>query len=250
MTYCDVSLVRTVSGLENEVRDERVRNIRDDIAIPRINDDIQTRVEKEHVTEITGAKLNDTNGDNKTFYLREVHNSFRQLGDLDDDGEVTTDDIKAWAVIDRDERKDVKINAILDKSEGKFTAVLKDDNSPLPEDAELYVRYRHAPVNVAKPNSMVSIACAQLTAAFCFSNIETPKLKNFSIGDVEIRNQTEGFGIMKDQYTESMRRIVNRELIEFDENENEIEDVIKRDFAGDNPLGRGKRTTTGRFRSG
>lgn len=249
MTYCDVSLVRTVSGLDNaEVRDQRIRNIRDDIAIPRVNDDIQTRVDSERVHEISEDKQNKTNGENKTFYLRETHNNFKQLGDLNDDGEITVDDIHAWAIID-DERESVKINALVDERVGKFTAVQESTNSPLPKGAKLYVRYRHAPVDIAEPNQMVSIACAQLTGAFCFSNIETPKLKNFSIGDVNITRQTEGFKILKDQYTQTMRRIVNRELIDFDENENEIEDVIKRGLAGDGPLGTGKKTM-GRFRSG
>lgn len=250
MSYCDISLVRTASGLEEEVRDTRIRDIRDDIAIPRINDDIQTRVNREHITSISENKLNKTDGENKTFYLAETHDNFKALGDLNDDGEVTVDDIDAWIIKDNTERVPVEINSIIDDRQGKFTAVNKNTNAPIAKDAELYVSYRHAPVSVADPNSMVSLACAQLTGAFCFSNIETPKLKNFSIGDVEIRKQTEGFGIMMDQYNESMRRIVNRELIEFGENENSIEDVIKRDYAGDGPLGTGKKTIGGRFRSG
>ena len=249
MSYCDVSLVRTVSGLDSaEVRDQRIRDIRDDIAVPRVNDDIQTRVDSERVTEISKGKSNSVDGENKTFYLKELHNSFRQLGDLNDDGEIDTNDIKAWTIVN-DSREEVKINAVLDEDEGKFTAVRKSTNSPLGKGSKLYVRYRHAPVDVAEPNSMVSIACAQLAGAFCFSNIETPKLKNFSIGDVSISRQTEGFAILKEQYTETVRRIVNRELIEFDENENELENVIRRGLAGEGPLGTGKKTM-GRFRSG
>ena len=249
MVYCDVSLVRLASGLEEEVRDTKIRDVRDEIAIPRLNDDIQTRVEAEEVKKINGSKKNKVDGENKTFYLKETHDSFRQIGDLNDDGEVTVDDIHAWAIVDGETRVEVKINSLLDKNQGKFTAVRKDTNEPLNRNAELYVRYRHAPVDVASPNSMVSIACAQLTAAYCFSNIETPKLKDFSIGDVNISKQSEGFSIMMDQYTNTMRKIVNRELIQFDENENSIEEIFTRYRSGGEKVGTGKKTL-GRFAGG
>jgi len=250
MTYCDVSLVRSISGLgSGEIRDQRIRDLRDDVAIPRMNDDIQTRVESEKITSISNSKENDIDGENKTFYLGGTHNNYNSLGDLNDDGVIDEKDIHAWAIIE-DEKEAVKINSIVDADEGEFTAVRQSTNSPLPKGADLYVRYRHAPVNVSEPNQMIAIACAQLTGAFCFSNIETSKLKNFTIGDVTIRKQTQGFGLLMDQYTESMRRIVNRELIKFDENVNEVEDVLRGDAAGDEPLGHGKNIDSGRHRSG
>ncbi len=244
MSYCDVNLVRTISGLDsNDIRESRIRDIRDDVATARLNDDIQTTVDEERVRKISTAKKNNIDGENKTFYLRELHNSSRSLGDLNNNGDVGAEDISVWMLFDN-ERQNLNVEELADADEGKF--ILEES---VPKGAKLFVRYKHAPVNVAEPNKMVEIACAQLTGAFCFSNIETSKLKNFSIGDVTIRKQSDGFAIMHDQYTETLRRIVNRELIQFEDNENSIEDVIKRDMAGDRPLGQGK-NTHGRFRSG
>lgn len=251
MSYCSVEMVRSISGLDNsEIRDERIRSIRDNVAVPRLNDDIQTRVDTESLGKVSDRKNNEFDGETEVFYLSELHDSFRALGDLNDDGEINSDDVKVWGYEGENEI-DLVVDEIVDPIEGAVR-ILKDDNGslvPLKDNSEVKVRYRHAPVDMSGPNAMVSIACAQLTGAFSFSNIETSKLKNFSIGDVTIRKQTEGFAIMKDQYKESMQRIVNRELIQFDENENSIEDVIKKRYAGDQPLGQGKETT-GRFWGG
>lgn len=250
MSYCDVNLVRSITGLSTgEVRDQRIRDLRDDVAIGRINDDIQTRVDAEKVSKINNDKENIIDGNNTEFYLKEVHNSFRELGDLNDDGIVDSKDIKIWS--DKTDNN-IEVQEILDAETGKYVA--KEEVSdgvfePISSTEDIYVRYRHAPVSVAEPNSMVEVACAQLTGAYCFSNIETSKLKNFSIGDVTIRKQTQGFSLMMDQYTESMRRIVNRELIAFDKNKNEIADVIRRRTVNGDRLGGGK-TVTGRFSGG
>lgn len=245
MTYCDVNLVRTISGLDNtEIRDAKIQDLRDQVAISRLNDDVQTRVDAEKITSLSSSRQNERDGENKDFFLKEMHNNYRSLGDLNDDGEIDSDDVMVWQILDG-ERTSVEVDQIVDPDAGHFRTV-----DPVDKNADLYANYRHCPVNASEPNSMLSVACAQLTGAFCFSNIETAKLKDFAIGDVDINTQTEGFSIMMDQYTESMRRIVNRELIKFDENNNEIEDVINDDYAGDRPLGQGKDTLGGRFRSG
>lgn len=259
MSYCDIALVRTIGAPDSsEVRDAKVRDIRDNVATGRLNSDIQTEVAKEKVIEINDSKDNAVDGENTTFYLEKTHNSFRALGDRNDDGVIDGDDIKAWTHIDGD-RISVDVAEIVDPVEGEFEAGLnlvytnadetQYDLDPLPSDADLYISYKHAPADMAKPNSMVEVACAQLTAAFCYSNIETQKLKNFTIGDVTIRKQSQGFGLMMDQYTESMRRIVNREVVGFEENDNIIEDVITRSSVAGQKRGRGK-NPTGRYFSG
>jgi len=249
MSYCDVSLVKTISGVDNtDIRDQKIRDIRDDVATPKMNNEILTRVDKEKVQSIAEGKDNVTDGSNETFYLKETHDSFREVGDLDDNGTVDNGDIEAWAVVG-DERIDVNVTELVDAKEGEFKAVKESDGQPLPNNANLYVRYRYAPVNFSEPNAAVSVACAQLTSAFCFSNIETSKLKSFSIGDVDIRRQSEGFAILKDQYMDTRSKIVAREVIEFGENVNEIEDVLTRSTSGGEKVGHGKKTF-GRFSGG
>jgi len=259
MSYCDIELIRLVGAPDSmDVRDAKVRRIRDNVAVGRLNSDIQTEVKTERVKRISEAKKNETDGSNTTFYLEKTHNSFRALGDRNDDGVIDRNDIKAWAIID-EERVEVDVAEIVDPVEGEFEAGLnlvftnqdetEYDLDALSNEADVYVSYKHAPADMAEPNSMVEVACAQLTAAYCYSNIETQKLKNFTIGDVTIRKQSQGFSLMMDQYTESMRRIVNREVVGFEENENVIEDVITRSSTAGQKRGYGK-NPTGRYFSG
>ena len=259
MSYCDIALVRTIGAPDSsEVRDAKIKEIRDNIATGRLNSDIQTEVKKERVSKISGVKTNEIDGSNTTFYLEKTHDSFRALGDRNDDGVIDRKDVKAWAIVEG-EKVEVDVAEIVDPVDGVFKAGLnlvftdedetEYDLDPLPSGADLYVSYKHAPADMAEPNSMVEVACAQLTAAYCYSNIETEKLKNFTIGDVTIRKQSQGFSIMMDQYTESIRRIVNREVIGFEDNENVIEDVITRSSTAGRKRGSGK-NPTGRYFSG
>lgn len=259
MSYCDIELVRLIGAPDStEVGDAKVKRIRDNVAVGRLNSDIQTEVKKERVKKISDSKKNEVDGENTTFYLDKTHDNFRALGDRNDDGVIDRNDIKAWAVVDG-ERVEVDIAEIVDPVDGVFEAGLnlvftdqdetEYDLDALPHEADLYVSYKHAPADMAEPNSMVEVACAQLTAAYCYSNIETEKLKNFTIGDLTIRKQSQGFSLMMDQYTESMRRLVNREVVGFDDNENIIEDVITRTSIAGQKRGYGK-NPTGRYFSG
>lgn len=233
MTYCSVQKVRLVSGLDSsDIGDSEIRDIRDEVATSEMNDDINETVENERVDrEISDEKQNTIDGSNKTFYLKELHQNELYLSDKNNDGRVTSKDLDVYYIDEDDNRvTDLQIN-IKDLSIGKFT--LADSNGDaLKEDevGKIFADYEVASVNEhgyknndfssGGPDSIVETACAQLTASYCFTNIEASKLKNFSIGDVTIRNQSEGASIMKERYMDSVKRITQRQVVKTGQNEN------------------------------
>lgn len=233
MSYCGVEHVRLVSGLDStDIRESKLRDLRDKVAVSRLNQDISVMVENERVQSLGDGKDNKVNGENTVFYLARTDNSRRSLGDLDNDGEVTTDDIEAYFYSSEEgERVDVDILSIIDADDGAFEAVRKSSGEPL-DNGKLYVTYRASSVNVSNPHPLVETACAQLTSAYAFTNIEAKKLKNFSIGDVTIRKQSEGYSHMMDQYMDTVKKITERDRIETGDNRNPLENVIRKNSEG------------------
>lgn len=223
MSYCTVEDVRRVSGLDsNHVSDQRIVDIRDKQATPELNQELNVVVEDEFVYIISDEKENDINDNNKTFYTRKTHQSKQQIGDRNDDGVVDDADVTGYYLTSGDDkRKDVSIT-LEDAKIGKLT-VETTGGDPLPRGAELYLRYEVAPVDEQTPHPLVKTACAQLTAAYAFTNIEATKLKNFSTGNIRISTRTEGYSTMRSQYRETVNSITQRDVIGFGKNENEID---------------------------
>ncbi len=238
-SYCDVDLVRNISGLTvSEIKGDRIRSLRDQVVVPKINKEIFTTVEDEVPEQLSdGISFEGSNYDD-IYRLREIANQKRELADLNDDGQVTAEDIYAW--IDLYENRREYTVSEFNPATGEF--VLSEE---VPDEADLHVRYRHSPVSVAEPNYLLSVACAQLTGAFCFSNIETKKLKNFSIGDTTIRKQSQGFQLLHDQYRETRRQLLSRESVKTGENKRSTGDYVGKGHVGGRPLGSGKSFFTG-----
>ena len=225
MVYCDVNFIRTVSGLESEmIKDKNIRDLRDRVATPEMNDDLNYYVTPEQVGRIDSEKTNKIDDDNTTFYLKEVHQNHKFVGDSNDDGEVTDDDVSGYFVDGDSERHDVLIT-LVDAETGELT-VTDVNGDPIPKSSKLYITYAVAPINQQEPHSMIKVACAQLTAAYSFTNIEATKLQSFSIGDVNISKQSRGYEMMKEQYNETVQRIIAQDVIDFGENVNEIKNVF------------------------
>lgn len=230
MSYCDVNRVRLVSGIDSDdINDADLRKLRDDVATPELNSDVQQVVKNERVRHISGVKENQINGSNKTFYLRELDDSFVQLGDLNDDGVVDTSDVNFVLVDeDNDTRTDLTVVSIDDYDEGEFTVEKSNGDAVKGEDGYIEVSYAFSPVSMNDPDARVETACAQLTAAYAFTNIEASKLKNYSIGDVSINRQSEGYSIMRARYMETMRAINQRETIQTGNNVNSTRGAFRR----------------------
>lgn len=239
MTYCSVNKVRLVSGLESsDVTDEDIRDLRDEVATSELNEDINQTVRNERVDrQISGAKENSIDGSNTTFYLKKPHQTVLKLGDKNDDGVVNGEDLDVYYIDDDDNRvTDVQIT-VEDVDEGRFEMV-DSDGTALEEDVvgKIFADYEAAPVDEdgygndfssEGPDMNVETACAQLTAAYCFTNVEATKLKDFSIGDVSINTQSEGAQVMRSSYMETIKRITQRQVVQTGQNENSVSGAFK-----------------------
>lgn len=232
MTYCSVNKVRLVSGLEShDISDDKIRDIRDEVATEELNQDVNQKVQDEKFQRISGEKENRIDGSNKTFYLRETHNSELQVGDRNGDGNVDETDLTVYQ-LDGDDNRVTSLNVTLDDRElGKLT--VEDSSNDALDEGELYVSYVVSPVDedgytgqdfsTSGPDRLVETACAQLTAAYCFTNVEASKLKDFSVGNVTINSQSEGARIMRQEYRDTVRRITQTQVIQSGQNRNSAE---------------------------
>lgn len=233
MTYCSVNKVRLVSGLEShDVDDGKIRELRDEIATDELNEDVNQKVQDEQVNRtISAEKENDIDGSNKTFYLRGTHNSELMLGDSNGDGIVDETDVEFYLLDENDDRV-TNLNVTLeDKGIGEFT--VEDSGGNALEEGRLFVSYVLAPVDqdgytnndfsTDGPDRLMETACAQLTAAYAFTNVEASKLKDFSVGNVTINSQSEGARIMRQEYRDTVKRITQSQVIQSGQNQNTVE---------------------------
>jgi len=225
MTYCSVQRVRLVTGLESdEIGDGKLRDLRDDVAIPEVNSDINQTIKNEEASFISDYKDNVVDGDNKTFYLQKTHNSFRQLGDFNDDGVVDSSDVEA-VMVDGDTKESLNVVSIDDADEGEIT-VERQNGDAVPSTAKVFFTYAVAPVDAESPDVRIATACAELTGAYAFTNIDVKKLKNYSIGDVSINRQSEGYSEMRERYMQTISALTQRETITSGTNNQKISDVF------------------------
>lgn len=222
MTYCQVSDIRRICGLStNDIDDSTLSNIRDNTAIPELNQDINYEIENEKVKSISQEKSNYIDGANSIFYVRELHQTFKKIGDYDDNGEVTASDIKAYTIDSAGNRNSNLDVTLLDANIGKLE-IKKSDGTAIPSNEQLYLSYAVAPLDEKTPHNLIKTACAQLTAAYGFTNIDASKLNSYKIGKVSIRKQSQGFQILYDQYQRTINKINQRSMMGFGENKNEI----------------------------
>jgi hypothetical protein len=240
MTYCTIQEVRREAGLESsDITDEDIRELRDTVATPQVNEDINVSVESERLDrQISQDKQNEVDGENKTFFLRELHRNDLFIGDRNNDGVVDGEDVQVFYISGDDERvEDVDVT-VLNRDTGRLR-VENPDGTPLqnPEVQELLVNYEHASVDEngfgddregSKAGRLVRTACAQLTASYCFTNIDASKLKDFSVGDVSINTQSQGAQIMRNRYQETVQRITQKDVIQSGENRNTTDGVFNR----------------------
>jgi len=238
MSYCSVNKVRLVSGLEShDINDGEIRELRDEVATEELNEDVNQKVQDEQVNRrISGEKENDIDGSNKTFYLRGTHNSELMVGDRSGDGVVDSSDLNVYQIDGDDNRVNDLTVSLEDKEIGKFTVELSSGDAL--SSGDLYVNYVLSPVDQDGyknqdftgdgPDRLMETACAQLTAAYAFTNIDASKLKDFSVGNVTINSQSEGARIMREDYRRTVRRITQSQVAQTSENVNSVQGAFTR----------------------
>lgn len=217
--YCSVNKVRLLSGLESEdVDDSQIRDLRDEVATPELNKDVQVDVEHEQVDFISNEKENKIDGSNITFYTQKTHKSQWQIGDRNGDATIDGSDVEAY-YIDDDTRVDDLSVTLKDRNTGKIE-VTESNGDAIPGTSELFLNYSAAPVDMDTPDPQIETACAQLTAAYVFTRIDAGKLQDFSVGNVTVNTRAEGFQKLKRDYRNTVQNLAQREMIQSGKNRN------------------------------
>lgn len=223
MTYCDIQKIRLVAGLGSDrISDSELRDLRDDVATPKINEDVNTIIMDEKVDYISTDKENNIDGSNKTFYAREVDAEYNFIGDFNDDGVVDDSDLEAFQVADG-ERTDLSVT-LVDHETGELT--IEKPNGDAVKEGDIYLNYAVAPADEKTPSKMIEIACAQLTGMFGHSNVSIENFNNFSIGSVTVDDSDSSSSELFRDYQKTLMQINQREVIQAGENTNDIENVF------------------------
>ena len=178
MTFCtstDILLLTNIS-----VSDISANDITSIIshATVELNRLINTKVSRERVSYIDSTRKNTIDSSNTTFYVR---NWDKYLADMNNDGSVSTSDITVYQV-DADAVETTLTVSSITHNSGKF--VLSTAPSA---DVRLYVTYEYAFKDVSTPDNLVKLACAYLTASYCYGKLNIGMSPNLKFGNQSIQ---------------------------------------------------------------
>lgn len=167
-----------------------------------LNSDINVKIIREPVRYLDATRENKIDGSNATYYVQNWKDWY--LGDLDDDGDVDTDDIVFYQVDSDDAETELTVSTIT-HDEGKLVLSSAPDST-----VNLYITYVRAPVDESTPDKLIKIALARLVAAYAFTKIDAQKIAKFRVGKVSVTAQSAGSAQMTRDYERVLNRIRER----------------------------------------
>jgi hypothetical protein len=201
--YSSVDSVREISNLTvDDICDTDLYNLIQR-ATAYLNAEINFRVIREYVVGIDQVRLNQVNGTNNTFYVRRWR---QHIGDMNNDGKVTTTDLTVYQVDSQSVETQLAV-ATISPDEGKFTTV-----NPPAAGSKVYVTYEWCYVSEYTPHPLVKLACDYLTTAFAFEKIERGLSPQQVYGNVRIYRDMAAGSDSHRRYREVVLQI-NSELL-------------------------------------
>lgn len=185
MTYCtygDVKLLTNIST--SDVSNTDITSIISE-ATKELNRLINVKVVRERVFYVDAVRKNTLDSSNTTFYVQNWEGKF--LADLNNDGTVSTDDVKVFQVDSNNTETELTVSTIT-HDEGKFVL----DSAPT-SGVRLYVTYEWSYKDVATPDPLVGLACKFLTAAYCYAKLNIGRAPIFSVGNKKIYRHMDSF---------------------------------------------------------
>jgi len=196
--YCSTTEVRNLTNIEvADLLDEQIQETIL-LATAELNSAINCRVYREPVLYIDQTRQNYIQGTQTEFYVRNFRGKF--IADYDNDGFVDTDDLIVY-VVDSVGNESIATVASIDADNGKFTL------STAPAAGRyLYVTYAWSYVSEANPSKTLRLACALLSAAYCYAKINFGRAPQVAFGNLKIYRHMDAF----DKYFKMYQNIVNR----------------------------------------
>ena len=203
--YCTTEDVRNETGIgADDINDDKLYRILQR-SIVTLNGMINVREWDERVLRISTEKTNKVDGSNTTFYTLKY-----PIGDANNDGEITTSDVKAYTLNASGTRTTYTTSSIDDDELGKITL------ASAPSDTEvLYLNYYHAPLDEETPHELIKQACIELTAAKTYLYIPEGSIKSYRLGNFSIvKNKSDHIRYMEHFYS-TIRMIIAKDLRDF-----------------------------------
>lgn len=199
MAVCTVNDVRLVSDVtEDEINDVDLKKMIDS-AIPLFNREIRSEVRREKIQHIDYWHQNDVDGSNKTFYLKYPQAGY-YIGDKDNSGAVTTDDVTLEEWDSGGSISDLTINSV-DAETGKIVV----GTAPA-TGSRVYAYYNYVPVNIGS-DRIATQAMAHLAAALSQTKLGAGQFEKVSLRVLDMTKQSESFQKHYDQYRKYMNTI-------------------------------------------
>lgn len=175
MPYCVASDLRELVTFPSSVLDADLTNYITR-ATRELNKRINIRIREEEVLFIDDWRQNDIDGVNVTFFTRSAPLFF--LGDLNNDGSVTTADVQVRQYNNDSTFTDVT-PATVDGNLSRFTLTTAPDQQTI---QRMVVTYAFAPLSESDPDGMIAEACRQLGIGMALTGIHANDFKNVSLG--------------------------------------------------------------------
>jgi hypothetical protein len=212
MAYVTVAEARTISGVALSQIDDTAMATYISYATALLNREIGYNIVSEHISMISSEMSNEIDGVNKTYYIKEIQGTRKQLGDRNNDGSVTATDIYVYSLDSLGTRYEYTVSTV-DASLGKFTL------SAAPQiGVTLYASYFVVPIDCSTPDFLVKMAISQLAGALAYTYIDSPNLEKFRIGKVSVLSSNSvGYSRLMSAYYDTVSQI-NTYLIATEDN--------------------------------
>jgi hypothetical protein len=197
-TYTDINLMTNLTTVD--VANADVTSIISE-ATKELNALINVNVVREPVLYIDVTRLNQLNGSNTTFYIKNWKDRF--FADDNDDGTVTTADLTVYYV-GSDGTETLPTISSIDTTKGSFTL------SSAPSPGRLYVTYSWCLRNPYTPDPLIKLACTLLTAAYCYAKINFGRAPQVAFGNTKIYRHIEAFDLYYKRFMKVVSQINNQ----------------------------------------
>ena len=169
--YCQVTDIRAITSLStDDISDASLETLIEEVSTPILNHDVSVFNYKEPITYLNNTKENEIDGSNTTYYL---HNY--PICDMDNDGAVGTSDVLVYAVASDGTETTPTVSAVVGNT-GKVTL----DSAP--DSVTLYATYRNMKnrdILTDTIHPLLTLACAEHTAAMAYTKIDATKVGKF-----------------------------------------------------------------------
>lgn len=204
--YIGASDVRDVTSQDLTTDDISDNDLNDHIsnALAQVNNDICLKIYEEPVVSIDNYRTNYIDSSNTVYYIPKSWEFY--IGDLDDDGEITTSDIKVYLYDTSDSSRTEATVSAIDET-GKVTL----SSAPSGNVDKITMTYRRSPVSIS--DRLLLLACGQLTASMAYCGLDSRKKGRVGIRGFVISRDPQAAKDYRNRYLKTIALINSRQPV-------------------------------------